>query len=92
MSEMLELMEKLKREIAEGGELKDLPCPFCQKPRSQRSDYVRCSPCGINWLQSEMGLPNYLNRNPSACRSEAARTIRGEIRSSAEQSEADVKS
>lgn len=53
MSEMMELMEKLRKEIREGGELKDLPCPMCQKPRSQRSDYLRCSPCGVNWLQGE---------------------------------------
>ena len=86
MSEMLELMEKLKREIVEGGELKELPCPFCQKPRSQRSDYIRCSPCGVNWLQSEIHLPNYLNRNPSACRSEAARMTAGGTKPSAEQS------
>jgi hypothetical protein len=50
---MRELIEKLKREALEGGELKDLPCPLCGKPRSQRSDYVRCQPCGKNWLDGE---------------------------------------
>lgn len=48
-----EIMEMLKREITEGGELKELPCPICLKPRSQRSDYIRCSPCGLNWLEGE---------------------------------------
>ena len=37
MSEVLELMEKLKREIEVGGELNSLPCPKCGLPRSQRS-------------------------------------------------------
>lgn len=26
------------------------PCPFCSRPRVERSDYIRCNPCGINWL------------------------------------------
>ena len=29
------------------------PCPFCQRPRVQRSDYVRCCRCGANWLDGE---------------------------------------
>jgi hypothetical protein len=29
------------------------PCPFCGVPRCQRSDYVRCSKCGVNWLDGE---------------------------------------
>jgi hypothetical protein len=29
------------------------PCPLCQKPRVQRSDYIRCNPCGVNWLNGE---------------------------------------
>ena len=29
------------------------PCPFCQRPRVQRSDYVRCNLCGTNWLEGE---------------------------------------
>ena len=52
------------------------PCPWCGKPRVQRSTYIRCNPCGTNWLQEEMALPNYLNRNPAAARSEAARMLR----------------
>jgi ribosomal protein L37AE/L43A len=27
------------------------PCPFCQRLRVERGDYIRCNPCGINWLQ-----------------------------------------
>lgn len=48
------------------------PCPFCQTPRVERTNYLRCNPCGINWLLEESHLPNYLNRNPAACRSEAS--------------------
>lgn len=36
-------------EIQRGGELKELPCPFCGLPRCQRSSYIRCSRCGKNW-------------------------------------------
>ena len=50
------------------------PCPFCRRPRVSRSDYTRCNPCGINWLDSEMGLPNYLDRDPRVARREAALT------------------
>ena len=48
-------------------------CLFCGIPRVQRSDYIRCMGCGINWLDEERNLPNYLNRNPAAARSETAR-------------------
>ncbi len=51
--EMLEIKEKITRENREGGELTDLLCPFCKKPRSLRSDYIRCQPCGLNWLPGE---------------------------------------
>ena len=44
---------KLAKEAKEGGELTELPCPMCGRPRSQRSDYVRCTPCGLNWLEGE---------------------------------------
>jgi len=54
----------------------EAPCPFCQKPRVTRSDYIRCNPCGVNWLNEEMTLPNYLNRDPRVSRSEAARMAR----------------
>lgn len=52
------------------------PCPFCRKPRVGRNNYIRCNQCGVNWLDEEMSLPNYLNRNPAAARSEAARMAR----------------
>jgi len=48
-------------------------CPFCQKPRVTRSDYIRCNPCGVNWLNEEMNLPNYLNLDPRVSRAAAAR-------------------
>ena len=48
------------------------PCPFCGKPRVARSSYMRCQRCGVNWLDEEVHLRDYLNRNPSACRWEAA--------------------
>ena len=32
------------------------PCPFCQRPRLRRSDYVRCTPCATNWLDDERHL------------------------------------
>lgn len=47
------ILPQLAREIAIGGDLTDLPCPFCHLPRCQRSDYIRCQKCGINWLQGE---------------------------------------
>lgn len=54
MSEFSEQMNGVREKIAlenkQGGELKDKRCPFCGKPRSQRSFYVRCQPCGINWV------------------------------------------
>ena len=51
------------------------PCPFCQRPRVQRRDYIRCNPCGVNWLDEEMHLPNYLNRNPSVARKAVVPTV-----------------
>ena len=47
------------------------PCPFCRRPRVLRSDYVRCNPCGINWLAEEMHLPDYLNHDPRVARASA---------------------
>lgn len=49
------------------------PCPLCGKPRVARSDYIRCLSCGVNWLAEEMGLPDYLNKDPRVSRAEAAR-------------------
>lgn len=90
MSEMMELMEKLRREAKEGGELVDLPCPFCQMPRSQRSDYIRCQPCGVNWLAGEMHLKYkgkpYLECDPRVVRKANVLTV-NPTRHSATQSE-----
>jgi hypothetical protein len=61
MSEMMELAIKLKREAKEGGELNEIPCPMCRRPRSQRSDYVRCTLCATNWMDGED-----LNKNPKS--------------------------
>lgn len=44
---------QIELEISAGGELSHLICPFCGLPRCQRSDYVRCSKCGVNWLDGE---------------------------------------
>ena len=49
-------------------------CPFCQRPRVLRSDYIRCNPCGVNWLFEEMHLPNYLTLDPRVARKAVART------------------
>ena len=75
---MIETMTPKQQDEARQFRLDELgtepPCPFCGKPRVARSDYLRCNPCGINWLAEEMGLPNYLNRDPRVSRAEAART------------------
>lgn len=39
------------KETTVGGGLE--PCPFCSIPRCQRSDYIRCAKCGINWTAGE---------------------------------------
>lgn len=57
--QMLETRETILKENREGGGLKGLPCPFCGLPRSLRSDYVRCQPCGKNWWTG-----TDLTRNP----------------------------
>jgi hypothetical protein len=53
------IRETLAKENREGGDLKGMLCPFCGKPRSPRSDYIRCQPCGVNWLEGED-----VNRDP----------------------------
>lgn len=41
------------------------PCPKCGRPRVQRSDYVRCNPCGQNWLDGEdLSRDPRLSREP----------------------------
>lgn len=36
-------------------------CPMCGKPRVQRSDYIRCNPCGMNWSEGQA-----IDRHPLA--------------------------
>lgn len=50
------------------------PCPFCGRQRVNRPSYIRCNPCGVNWLNEEMNLPDYLNLDPRVSRQRAART------------------
>ncbi len=47
------LKAQLEKENSVGGELAAHPCPFCRRPRAQRSTYIRCNPCGINWFNGE---------------------------------------
>lgn len=88
MDTTAELMSSTRQErLSEKGT--EPPCPFCKKPRVSRSDYIRCNPCGVNWLNEEMHLPNYLNRDPRVARSEAARTRIG-TKPTADTSKADA--
>ncbi len=48
------------------------PCPFCKMPRNQRTDYIRCRSCGINWLQGEN-----LDKDPRIQRTAEALRIGG---------------
>ena len=41
------IKDRLAYELEHGGS--ESPCPFCALPRCQRSDYIRCVRCGINW-------------------------------------------
>lgn len=50
---MTALITRLKTEVEVGGGLATLPCPLCGLPRCQRSEYIRCSKCGVNWLPGE---------------------------------------
>ena len=43
--------EQRLAEYRKGGDQE--PCPFCSTPRFQRSDYIRCCVCGINWLKGD---------------------------------------
>jgi hypothetical protein len=51
--EVAKVRDKIEKENKVGGELSNLPCPFCRKPRSQRSTYIRCQPCAVNWFAGE---------------------------------------
>lgn len=61
--EVARVRDKIEKENKVGGELADKPCPFCKKPRSQRSTYIRCQPCGVNWFDGED-----LSRDPKIAR------------------------
>ena len=43
--------EARRRTLAEVGTRE--PCPFCGRARVQRSDYVRCIACGVNWCEGD---------------------------------------
>lgn len=64
-------------------------CPFCQNPRVERTSYIRCNPCGVNWLNEEMHLPDYLARDPRVVLREAALMASG-TKPTADTSRADV--
>lgn len=51
LAEMILDDELRKEEIERGGDMP--PCPRCGVPRVQRSDYVRCCRCGVNWMAGE---------------------------------------
>jgi hypothetical protein len=41
------------------------PCPLCGRRRVERSDYIRCIPCAMNWLEGEdLGKDARLSRDP----------------------------
>jgi predicted RNA-binding Zn-ribbon protein involved in translation (DUF1610 family) len=70
-------MEELSKSLSEARRLTAMEkgtesaCPFCGVARVRRSDYIRCNPCGTNWLDTERHLPNYLNKNPAVVRNNA---------------------
>ena len=80
-SESVESMTEVMREQLRLAYLNEAgtepPCPWCKSPRVARSDYIRCNRCGVNWLNEEMHLPRYLDRDPRVVRSEAALTTTG---------------
>jgi ribosomal protein L37AE/L43A len=75
---MIETMTLKEQEEARQERLNEVgsepPCPFCQRQRVSRSDYIRCNPCGVNWLNEEMHLPNYLSADPRVARRAVAPT------------------
>lgn len=44
---LLEVRDQAKLETLGGGTLG--PCPFCGVARHQRTCYVRCNVCSLNW-------------------------------------------
>jgi predicted RNA-binding Zn-ribbon protein involved in translation (DUF1610 family) len=47
--QLIAIKDQIKREIEAGGDMTELPCPFCGLSRCTRSSYIRCSKCGFNW-------------------------------------------
>jgi len=48
---LMELRNQIYRAWEDGG---DLPaCPLCGLGRVQRTNYIRCLKCGVNWLDGE---------------------------------------
>lgn len=63
----MEILEyaKLTREQRLSEKGTESPCPICGKPRVKRTDYIRCNPCGLNWLSGEdLTLSPLLSREP----------------------------
>lgn len=49
---LAELMAQTPEErMAEAGN--EPPCPFCERLRVRRSSYIRCNPCGKNWMEGQ---------------------------------------
>lgn len=50
---MIEMMTPVQQEEARQFRLNEPgtmpPCPLCGRPRVERSCYIRCNPCGLNW-------------------------------------------
>lgn len=59
----MEMMTQAQAEEARQERLNEIgiepPCPFCNRPRVTRSDYIRCNPCGTNW-----NLTDDLSKDP----------------------------
>lgn len=56
------------------------PCPMCGRPRVERSCYIRCNPCALNW---ENGSD--LSQHPH--RTKATKPSETETRTSAQPAE-----
>lgn len=46
--QLLEWSRAVQSEVGTEG-----PCPMCGTLRVARTDYIRCQPCGVNWIQGE---------------------------------------
>ena len=63
--EIAELMNTTREQrLSEVG--REVPCPFCGKPRVRRSSYIRCYPCGMNWgFEDDLGAHPHMRATPS---------------------------